>query len=103
MARVKNSSFQGATTFDTEVHAPSFTRVLKTAQGDAALIYDKVTGRNSEANTINREGDAGRGAKLRIPLVNQCVNANLAWTASLLQTNIAVVMCPIFIPTGQLT
>jgi hypothetical protein len=77
VARKKNSTFTGATIYDTDVDAPTFKRVIESTVGDVALIFDKVTGQNSEASTIIHDGSADRGAKLNVPIVNQYVGHSL--------------------------
>lgn len=68
MARLKNSTFQGVEVTDVDIDKPTYTRVLEESQADLALIYDKLTGSNAEANTIVHDG-AGRGALLGIPMM----------------------------------
>src|SRR5574337_1522366 len=80
MARKKNSSFQGATVFDTDVDAPSFQRVVENTVGDVALIFDKVTGSNGETSTIIHTGASDRGARLGVPIVNQFIGKSINLT-----------------------
>lgn len=108
MARNKNSSFVGVLVDDLDRGDESFTRVIDNCYGDAALTYDRLTGRNAEANTINHGGTAGRGALLRIPLVNQYIGRSLNILDSSGSkdggegdTNIIAV--PIFIPSGEIS
>jgi hypothetical protein len=107
MARNKNSSFVGVLVDDLDRGDESFTRVINESYGDAALTYDKLTGRNAEANTINHGGTAGRGALLRVPLTNQYIGRSLnildssgAKDGGEGDTNIIAV--PIFIPAGEI-
>lgn len=71
MARIKNGSFNGSPPSDVDVGSPTWMRVLRTAIGDLALVYDKVTGLNGETSTINHGGTRGRGARLGFPWINQ--------------------------------
>lgn len=71
MARVKNATFTGAAPSEVDVDSPTWKRVIKNAIGDLALVFDKVTGENAEASTINHGGTRGRGARLGVPWVNQ--------------------------------
>lgn len=80
MARTKNSTFSGTPIRDTDVDAPTWTRVLREVQSDLAMIFDRVTGENSETTTINHGGTDGRGALLGMPIVNQGLFRN--WSAA---------------------
>jgi hypothetical protein len=80
MARKKNSAFVGVSVFDTDVDAPTFGRAIENTVGDVALVHDMLTGENGETNTINHSGD-GRGAPLRVPLVNQFIDREIDLTA----------------------
>ncbi len=86
MTRVKNSSFAGASVYDGDVDAPTFTRVLKNVQADAALVYDKLTGLNGETVLIDHNGDPGngdlQGAPMGIPLVNQYIGVPLYYESA---------------------
>lgn len=83
MARLKNSTFTGTVVPDGDVDAPTFTRVMREAQSDLALIYDKLTGLNAETVLIDHQGDvkadALRGCPLGIPIANQFVGADLSY------------------------
>lgn len=70
MTRTKNATFQGALIRNVDPDAPTYKRVIKNVAGDLALIYDKLTGENAEANTITH-GASGHGARLGMPVVNQ--------------------------------
>lgn len=80
MARLKNATFVGSPPRDVARDAPVLTRWLTNAASDAALTYDKMTGLNGEANTINHTG-SGRGCPLSMPIVNQGLDAQLASSA----------------------
>lgn len=86
MTRTKNSSFAGAPVYDGDVDAPTFTRVLKGVQADAALVYDKLTGLNGETVLIDHNGDVGngdlQGAPMGIPLVNQYIGVPLYYESA---------------------
>jgi len=71
MARIKNATFVGNPPSDVDVDAPTWARVLKNAIGDLALVYDKITGLNGEAELMTHDGTRGRGARLGIPWINQ--------------------------------
>lgn len=120
MARVKNATFVGNPPSDVDVDSPSWTRVIKNAIGDLALVYDKVTGLNAEAQTITHNGTRGRGARLGIPWVNQTFSGrgdragqwgiDLAYTAATgtgggkaasFATDTIIFGVPVFIPPGE--
>lgn len=82
MARKKNTSFQGVSVYDTDVDSPTFRRAVENITGDVALTYDRLTGENGETNTINHSAPQdGRGASLRVPLVNQYIGRNIGLTS----------------------
>jgi hypothetical protein len=106
MARHVSSSFTGVRIEDTDRGAPTFKRVISNVCGDAALLYDQLTGRNGETDTINHGGTAGRGALMRIQLANQYIGRSLNILDSSGgkdggegDTNIIAV--PIFVPSGE--
>ncbi|MEK9809428.1 MAG: hypothetical protein VW362_03205 [Candidatus Nanopelagicales bacterium] len=108
MARKKNSSFAGVRIPDADPSSPTFARAIEDIAGDVALVYDKITGENSEANTVNHAGNPAsstRGAMLGIPIVNQYIGRRLTmWDSSATkdggegETNIYAV--PFFLPGG---
>lgn len=78
MARKKNATFQGLSRTNAVRDASIFRSSIENAVGDAALIFDKLTGENghSGTDTINHSG-SGRGCQLRMPLVNQYVGKGI--------------------------
>lgn len=110
MARVKNTTFTGVSLYRADVDAPTFTTALKEICADAALIYDKLTGRNGETNTIDHSGIIDqRGAPLGIPWCNQFMHNSLRLTTSTGtgggksggQGQTALVCLPFFFPDGE--
>ncbi len=119
MARVKNATFVGNPPSDVDVDSPSWTRVIKNAIGDLALIYDKITGENAEAELMTHDGTRGRGARLGIPWINQTFSGrddrHGQWGVDLTYTGLPgggkgngsvgndtiVFGCPVFIPPGE--
>lgn len=119
MARMKNSTFQGSPPADLDPHRPSFARVMRNLIGDLALIYDKLTGENGEANTIKHDGSADRGCLLGYPWINQTFGGRDTragqWSADLGYTsapsgakgggsfgNDTIVFgVPVFVPAGE--
>lgn len=100
MARLKNTAFSGAAMHEVEPGVASLRRVLKEAIEDTALIYDKVTGENSETNTIIHDGTAGRGCLLGIPMASQSIGRSLEVTTGTTGT-IAIVPVPVFLAAGE--
>lgn len=80
MAREKATAFTGATAYDVDVDALTYRRLLKNAAGEAAKLYDQITGENGETDTINHSGP-GRGALLGVPAWNQRIGASLTFTS----------------------
>lgn len=119
MARVKSATFKGAMPGEVDVHAPTYTRVIKNAIGDLALAYDKITGSNSEAEITNHDGTVGRGCPLGVPWVNQSFGGRTEssragmWGIDLTYTSAttkgsdasfgdtAIFAVPVFIPPGE--
>jgi len=97
MVRLKNAAFVGSPPRDVARDAPIMTRWLTNAASDAALVYDKMTGLNGEANTINHTG-SGRGCPLSLPIVNQGLDALL--TSSAGAGDYYIWGAPIFIGPG---
>ena len=81
MARVKSSTFVGATPFEVDVDALTLSTTLKNACADTALTYDRVTGENAEPNPVNHKG-AGFGSLLGIPLWNQYIGRSLNYVGT---------------------
>lgn len=102
MARIKNATFQGVPVADVDPDAPTFFHALEDAIGDTALVNDMLTGQNGETNTIVRDGTAGRGARLGIPLVNQWIGRNFTCAGGVGVGDVFyVVAMPLFIPPGE--
>jgi len=76
MARKKNATFIGSTPFDVDVDALTLEHTIENAVGNAALVYDMLTGENGEANTIRHIG-GGRGCPLGVPLWQQHIGRSL--------------------------
>lgn len=76
MARKKNATFIGSTPFDVDVDALTLQHTIENAVGNAALVYDMLTGENGEANTITHAG-SGRGCPLGVPLWQQVIGRSL--------------------------
>ncbi len=105
MARIKNASFVGARIFDGDVDAPTFNRLVENAIGDTAKVYDQLTGKNGEADTINHSGD-GRGALLGIPYINHYVGARIFYNTGGSGKDGTgaptwLYACPVRIPEGE--
>ncbi len=98
MARLKSASFVGSPPRDVARDAPILTRWLTNAAADAALVYDKMTGLNAEANTINHTG-SGRGCPLSLPVVNQGLDVSLESAA--LAGDYYIWGAPIFVGPGE--
>lgn len=108
MARKKNSSFTGVQVPDGDSNAATFKRAIEDVAGDVALIFDKLTGEHAEANTINHGGTSGRGALLRMPLVEQHtgdrslrLDGTVAAGSDGGPNRFYIVATPIFIPAGE--
>lgn len=111
MARKKNTTFTGSVIADVDIDALTFQRAIENAIGDTALVFDKVTGSNGEANTINHGGTAGRGSLLGVPVAQQYIGrrVNLDYTAGGAVTDkfgggggqTWLIACPVFIPPGE--
>ena len=123
MARLKSATFLGNPPSDVDVDSPTWRRVLERAQGDLALIYDKVTGLNGHAasgDVINHNGTRGQGARLGVPWINQAFagrddragqfGIDLAYTNALdnsakgdgsFGNDTIIFGCPVFIPPGE--
>lgn len=76
MARKKNATFTGSTPFDVDVDALTLKHTVENAVGNAALVYDMLTGENAEANTARHIG-GGRGCPLGVPLWQQHIGRSL--------------------------
>lgn len=81
MARLKNTTFRGATPFETDIDALTLGRTLKNACGDTALVYDRVTGENAEPSPVNHSGP-GNGCVLGITPWNQYIGRSLNYVGS---------------------
>lgn len=79
MARKKNATFAGVPIMDADVGVATFGRDVENVTGDVALIFDKATGENSEANVIVHDGD--EGALLGAPIINQWIDRTLKLTS----------------------
>lgn len=109
MARIKSTAFEGTRIGDIDVDAPTHERLIDSAIGDTALVFDKLTGSNAEANTINHDGTSGRGALLGIPYVNQYIGKKISIVGEDSRTakddgaagQTYLVALPIFIPSGE--
>lgn len=104
MARIKNNSFVGSPQFDVDIDSPTFNRTIENAIGDTAKVYDQLTGKNSETDTIIHDG-AGRGAALGIPLLNHYVGAKIFYEGAGGKDGGGgqtwLYSCPIFIPNSE--
>ena len=105
MARVKSSTFAGATPFETDVDALTLSTTLKNACADTALTYDRVTGENGEPNPVTHKG-AGFGSLLGIPLWNQYIGRSLNYvgTGTVKGGTPALVLLlsqPFWVPRGE--
>ncbi len=121
MARVKNTTLVGQGSVDVDSDTPTFQRAPEDAQGNYALIHDKVTGENGETEVIDHSGVLGRGALLGIPWINQTFSGRDdrygRWGALLGYTDALVgakgngsfgsdtIVCgqPVYVPPGELS
>jgi hypothetical protein len=98
MARRKNSSFVGAPLGDVVRDASIYARVIDNAAGDFALVYDKITGENGEANTINHSGATDRGCPLRLPAGSQTIARELALYGAATEAEFYILVIPVLFP-----
>lgn len=105
MTRIKSATtYQGSPRRDTGVDSPILTRWLYNVAGDLAAAYDRLTGENSETETVNHSG-GGRGALLNLPLIAQHVEKSI-WqpnAASKYSGRTFILLAPVQIPDGQTT
>jgi hypothetical protein len=107
MARVKSSTFQGATPFEVDVDALTLGRTLQNAVGDVALVYDKITGENAEPLPVNHAGP-GRGSVLGVPLWNQYIGRSINYVGSGtskggIPAPVFLIAHPFYLPRGEST
>lgn len=104
MARIKNATFKGSPIPDVSRDASIFTRTIRNAAGDFALVFDKITGENghSGTDTINHSG-SGRGSPLRMPIANQFIERSLAIKGTNSVGEYIVFAAPAYMPTGGST
>jgi hypothetical protein len=106
VARLKATTFTGASPSEVDPDAPTYKRVLRNAQAEATKLYDQLTGLNAEANTINHSG-AGRGCPLGLPLWNVLLRRSLGYTnpdtgaKQASPASIFLVAHPFFLPKGE--
>lgn len=99
MARRKNASFVGCPTPDVARDASIYSRWIDNAAGDFALIFDKITGENGEANTINHSGAInGRGCPLRLPAGSQTIARELRLVGAAVEADFYIFVIPVFFP-----
>jgi hypothetical protein len=79
VTRTRNAAFGGTSIGDGDIDAVNFTRVLREIVQDFHRVVDVVTGANgiSAADTMNHDGTDGGGALLRLPSVNQGIQARI--------------------------
>ena len=105
MARKKNGTFVPTTPFDVDVDALTLQHTIENAIGNAALVYDMLTGENAETNTVRHIG-GGRGCTLSVPLWNQTIGRGINYrgTGSVKGGVPGLVwLCahPFFLPEGE--
>lgn len=104
MARRKNASFVGSPTGDVARDASIYSRWIDNAAGDFALVFDKITGENGEANTINHSGATGdRGCPLRLPAGSQTIGRQLRLVGAATEAEYYILVIPVFLPKTGLT
>lgn len=105
MARKKNATFTGSTPFDVDVDALTLKHTIENAVGNAALVYDMLTGENGETNTVRHIG-GGRGCPLGVPLWQQVIGRSLNYrgvgsTKGGVPGGIWLAAHPFFMPQGE--
>lgn len=98
MARKKNATYQGAPIPEVTRDASIYARTVANVAGDAALIFDKITGENGHAaaDTINHSG-SGRGCWLRMPLVNQFIDRSMVLATGSDEVEYIVCAVPVYV------
>lgn len=109
MTRTRNGSPLGTKTYEGDVDATIFRRVLLEIVQDFHAVEDIVTGEHSPTvppvvATMNHDGTAGRGSLLGIPIVNQSINVRVGLsTADQLTFGSVVYLlaAPVFVASGE--
>lgn len=106
MTRTVNSNFSGTSVYDADVDATMFKRVLREIAQDFHRVYDLVSGEHafSTSETMNHNGEQGRGSLLGIPLINQVINARIGMAEADLSTyggETYLLAAPVFVPPGE--
>jgi hypothetical protein len=89
---------------DVDIDAPTFTRTLRRAQQLLAVVYDRLTGENGEANTINHKGGVGRGCLLSHPIWQQTFTATATNKDDFMKLGsgrFCLFVVPVYIPPGE--
>lgn len=100
MARIRNSFFVDIPPLHAEKGSSIVGEALRSACGNTALIYDRLTGENATTG-IDHAGNGG--CPLNMPLANQTINAGISAITGTGLDECDIIIVPIYLPANWTT